>query len=115
AGLAILDLSDPAHPQRLAAFDTPGWASGLALVDDLLFVADGYYGGLQILDVRDPRQPTAAGAFATPGQASGITVRGRPADAAGALAYVADGEAGLLVLRVRETPALPDRLYLPRL
>ena len=49
----IIDISDPTKPRPVGNLDTPGdYAYDITVVDDRLFVADGY-GGLVILRVRD--------------------------------------------------------------
>ncbi|MHB1034819.1 MAG: Ig-like domain-containing protein [Pirellulales bacterium] len=100
AGLQILDVSDPAAPVRLGAYDTLD-ARDVAVFGTLAYVADGT-AGLQILDVTNPAAPVRLGGYDTAGAALGVTV-------VGTLAYVADGEAGLVVLDVTD-PANPVQL-----
>ena len=57
----------------------------------LVNVADGD-SGLQIIDVTNPANPSWRGAYDTMGFAYGVSV-------VGSLAYMADGEGGLLILR----------------
>lgn len=49
-GLAIVDVSDPSAPRISASYDTPGDARVVAIVDDLVLVADG--NALLVLRVR---------------------------------------------------------------
>lgn len=48
-GLRIIDVFDPAQPREAGFYDTPGSASGVAVVGNYAYVADGS-GGLIILD-----------------------------------------------------------------
>jgi hypothetical protein len=48
AGIAILDISNPAVPVRRGGFDTSGTAVGVQVVGNLAYVAD-YRAGLQII------------------------------------------------------------------
>jgi len=116
AGVQIIDLVDPAHPQLLSSYGTPGWPLGLDLVGSRLYVADGtdtsvfpyqIGAGLLILDVSSPAAPAELGRFETPGIASGIEV-------AGSLAYLVDDSlnpvsAGLRIIDV-STPGTPTEV-----
>jgi len=44
-GLFIIDVSNPANPQRVGGYDTGGEAYGVAVSGNYAYVADGY-GGL---------------------------------------------------------------------
>ncbi|MBI4323770.1 MAG: hypothetical protein HY674_00740, partial [Chloroflexi bacterium] len=50
SGLEVLDISNPANPQSIGAYDTV-YAEGLAIRDNQVFVADGY-AGLKIFEVK---------------------------------------------------------------
>lgn len=74
AGLAVLDVSDPAHPTQIGFYPTPGlgvhrmsWWDG-----DLVYVSgsdEGFIGRfLQIVDVANPDDPTEVGRWWYPGQ-----------------------------------------------
>jgi hypothetical protein len=74
AGLAVYDVSDPAHPDQIGFYPTPGtgvhrmtWWEG-----DLVHVAgtdEGYLGRfLHIVDLSDPTRPTEVGRWWYPGQ-----------------------------------------------
>jgi hypothetical protein len=74
AGLAAWDVSDPARPEQIGFYPTPGvgvhrmsWWDG-----DLVYVSgsdDGYTGRfLHIVDIADPSQPTEVGRWWYPGQ-----------------------------------------------
>jgi subtilisin-like proprotein convertase family protein len=48
-GLRVVDVANPAQPHIISTFDTPGYALGLALVQNLVGVAD-YNSGLRIIN-----------------------------------------------------------------
>ena len=101
AGIAIIDVSNPAVPVRLGGFDTIGSAVAVQVVGNLAYVADGD-SGLQVIDVSNPAVPVRLGGFDTSGSAESVQVVGN-------LAYVADGPAGLQVIDV-SNPAAPVRI-----
>src|SRR5690606_11962494 len=53
AGLAVVDVQDPANPVLVGVLDTPGSATDLLVVGSALWVADGD-AGLQAFDLSDP-------------------------------------------------------------
>ena len=75
-------------------------AQGLALVGDVLYVADGE-GGLALVDVSDPAAPRAVGRLATGGIAQTVAV-----DPVSHTAYVSAGSAGIVIADVTH-PAAP--------
>lgn len=93
AGVQILDVRDPEHPQLLGTYNTTGSAWGMDAEGDWVFVADGA-AGLLALNVTDPTAPVAGGVYDSPGTAYAVEV-------AGDLAYVADGVGGLRVVFVK--------------
>lgn len=97
-GLAILDVSNPAAPQLLGRYDTPGRALSVQVAGGLVFVADDA-AGVQIISVTNPANPILVGNYNTPGSAQGVAVRSN-------LVFVADGNSGLLILNVTN-PAAP--------
>jgi hypothetical protein len=68
-GLQVIDVSDPANPQRVGGYDTSGEAQGVAVSGHYAYVADGYAGGLQVIDVSDPANPQRVGGYDTSGEA----------------------------------------------
>jgi hypothetical protein len=54
-GLVVVDVSDPANPTRVCGFSTPGWAAGIQVVGDQVYLADGP-AGLAIMSL--PTEPT---------------------------------------------------------
>ena len=64
-GLRILDVSDPAQPREISFVDTPGWVEDMAVVGDLVYLAEGGPGVVRVLDVSDPAQPVEVAVYAT--------------------------------------------------
>ena len=79
--------------------DTPGDASGLAIVGNYAFVADGPE-GLQVIDIQNPYSPKKVASAAT-GSASYAL------DHAFDYAFVADRISGIQVVDIRD-PEFPD-------
>jgi uncharacterized secreted protein with C-terminal beta-propeller domain len=101
AGLIVIDIHDPANPQRVGGYDTSGEAYGVAVAGNYAYVADGD-AGLQVIDIREPANPQRVGGYDTSGYAAGVAV-------AAYYAYVADRWAGLQVIDIRD-PANPQRV-----
>ncbi|PWB70560.1 hypothetical protein C3F09_08920 [candidate division GN15 bacterium] len=100
AGVAIIDVSDPANPHLLSWCDTPGSASAVAVNGSYLYVTDAW-AGLHVVDVADPEHPVIKGSYDTPGDARDIALFGE-------YVLVADGyDGGLQVINV----ALPELPY----
>jgi hypothetical protein len=87
-----LNPADSPHPQ------TGGWAHGVALCRDLLFVAN-WKRGLVVLDVKDPRQPRTILEVPTRGTSLGVKAETEPDG--GVMVFLADGEEGLRVFHFR--------------
>lgn len=100
-GLAVLDVSDPAHPNEVGICDTPGSARWVDLALPYAYIAD-MDGGLRILDVSSPSSPVEVGQLATPEAALGIKVLG-------GRAYVGASGSGLRIVDV-SNPAAPLEL-----
>jgi hypothetical protein len=97
SGLYVRDVSNPDEVfERF--LDTPGFALGVTLHDDLALVADDHK-GLRIIDVSDPTHLVEVGFVDTPGRARRIEV-------AGDHAFVADGNGGLRIIDVSK-PSTP--------
>ncbi|MBI3951516.1 MAG: hypothetical protein HY314_13780 [Acidobacteria bacterium] len=115
-GLQIVDVRDPARPHKLGAYNNPGsddplqpntrkrpYAYEVAVKDTLAYVAYGD-AGLRIVDISDTHHPREVGHFIPyiqlpdVGLLIGGSVRGV---AVGDLVYVADGDAGLVLLKVQ--------------
>jgi hypothetical protein len=76
------------------SYNTPGFASNVAVAGDHAYVADGT-SGLQVIDISDPTAPTLAGSLPVTGVALGVAL-------AGNFAYVAEGASGLRVVDISD-------------
>ena len=92
-GLAVISLSDPAHPALLSTpKDVPCGLYDVAASGDYVFLAAGSDGILGI-DVSDPAAPYLAARFSTPSLATRVAVDGD-------LIYALDEMAGIYVLHL---------------
>jgi hypothetical protein len=92
-GLAIIDITSPANPQRVGGYDTSGEAKAVALSVNYAYVAGG---PLQVIDVSNPTQPHLVGdnsAFS----ASDVTV-------AGDKVFATAGAQGLMIFDLFRAP-----------
>ena len=116
-GVDIVDSTQP-QPLHVGGFDTSGQAFGVAVNGNYAYVADGA-AGLQIIDIRNPASPTRVGGFDVWNAVSGVNPNpwgiwgqnsGIAYDVAvsGDYAYVADADAGLQIINIRN-PARPSR------
>ncbi len=64
----MIDVSNPANPQRVGGCDTSGRASGVAVSGNYAYVAD-CGAGLQVIDVSNPANPQRVGGYDTSGDA----------------------------------------------
>jgi hypothetical protein len=89
------------------SYDTPGYARGVFVEGDYLYVA-GVTAGLQVIDISDPTTPTLAGSYDTPGYAWVVVVEGD-------YAYVADESWGFQVIDIIDptTPTLAGTYNTP--
>jgi hypothetical protein len=85
AGLAVVDVSDPANPAVLGSASAPGNALGVAVAGGVAYVADAGE-DVQAVDITDPAAPAIIGSFKTAGSAGSLAL-------AGNVVYVADGSA----------------------
>ncbi|MBI2928185.1 MAG: hypothetical protein HYY24_21155 [Verrucomicrobia bacterium] len=92
AGLQVVDVSNPAKPQRVGGYDTSSWASGVAVAGNYAYVADSL-AGQQVIDVSNPAQPQRVGANSAFEDAFGVSVSGDNV-------YVAAGSNGLVILNL---------------
>jgi hypothetical protein len=72
SGLQVIDVSNPAHPQRVGGYDTIGAATGVAVSGNYAYVADGF-AGLQVIDVSNPANPQRVGGYDTSTLGTNIT------------------------------------------
>jgi len=97
-GLAIVDVSSPAHPLLSATTNSFDWSKGLAVEGHFAYLAD-YTRGLRIVDITNPLAPAEIGSFDTPGKACDVTVESP-------YAFVADEDSGLCIVNIAD-PAHP--------
>ncbi len=100
AGMQLIDVSDPAHPTLIAAYDTTE-SHGIDVLGDLVYLVD-LYPGLLIFDASDPSAPALVGSYNTPGAAYDVAVDG-------SFAYVADDDQGIQIVDISD-PSNPFRL-----
>ena len=72
-GLMTLDLTDPAKPELIGQYNTPGISLGVAVVGSTVFIADGF-GGLVVVDARNPAELVLLGQQDSTGYAFGVSV-----------------------------------------
>jgi len=66
-GLLIVNVAST-PPDYVGAYDTPGQAWAVYVLDTLAYVADDFGGGLQILSVAVPSNPYLVGSYVSPGR-----------------------------------------------
>jgi hypothetical protein len=101
AGLDIINIANPAKPQKVGNYDTPGNASDVFISGNYAYVADSE-SGLQVIDISSPSSLKLIGTCDTPGSGAGLYVYGN-------YAYIADGDSGLQIINV-STPASPTQV-----
>ena len=84
----------PADPVEVGAWDSPGYAEGVAVAGNVVYLADGPY-GLRVVDVSDSANPTPLGSAYEMNYAFEVTVSGTHA-------YMAGAGAGLLVADITD-------------
>ncbi len=110
-GLRIFDITDPEQPEEVGAHipgPKSGYCADVFVSGSYAYVAGRKYrestettaGGLRILDINDPENPVEVSFYETPGYTVAVS-------ASGDYAYVADKDAGLLVVNVAN-PASPS-------
>jgi hypothetical protein len=92
--IEIIDLTDPDTPRPIAALDTAGSASDVAVAGNVAYVAEAE-GSVLMLDVSDPAAPTPFARTLVPGPPRALSF------AADRL-YLAAGSSGLVVLDVTD-------------
>jgi hypothetical protein len=96
AGLDIINIANPAKPQKVGNYETPGYTYDVTVKGNYAYAADGQM-GLQVIDISSPASPQLIGTCDTPGSCAGLYVYGN-------YAYVADGDSGLQIINI-STPA----------
>jgi len=95
-GLRVVDVSDPAHPELTAAYETPGNARSIVVSGTVAYVANDW--GMSIFDLANLSEPVESGSYRTSAVGLDIAI-------SGGLAYLAEG-GDLRVLDVSK-PAQP--------
>ncbi|MCK4673989.1 T9SS type A sorting domain-containing protein, partial [candidate division WOR-3 bacterium] len=98
--ILVLDINDPANPQKIIEIGHPGITEKTVVVDTILYVANGYY-GLWIHNIADPYAPVRVGTCKTD-NAYGVAVSGN-------YVYVADGDSGIVIIDVSQ-PSVPVKI-----
>jgi hypothetical protein len=68
-GLQVIDVSNPANPQRSGQLCHQRLSIGRGRLGNYAYVADGY-SGLQVIDVSNPANPQRVGGYDTIGDAT---------------------------------------------
>ena len=99
-GLRVVDVSDPALPDEVGFYQTPGIAFAVVVQRSKAYIAE-YRSGLRVASVANPAQPLDFGFQATPGYALDVAVDGE-------YVYIADADGGLSIFRYQT-----HKVYLP--
>ena len=97
-GLQIVDISNPANPQRAAEYLPSGNGMGITTTGNYALFLEGDQ-SLQVVDVSNPSNPQRIGGYRTDGSSRNLQV-------SGAYAYVASEHAGLELINI-SNPANP--------
>ena len=102
-GVFILDVSDPASPEKLSEIYTEGIVQGLFYQPgtEFLYVA-AEEAGLEVWDIEDPANPAEMGYYVTTGYAYGVAL-------SGSYAYIAASGPGLRVIDISD-PSSPSEV-----
>ena len=100
--LTLVDITDNQNPETGFRLNTPGFATGIQLRNDTVYLTD-QQAGLHIINVRNPQQPRRISSQPTFGNATDVVIRDT-------LAYIADGKGGIQTLDVSE-PESPKWLH----
>jgi hypothetical protein len=81
-GLHVIDISDPARPQRVGSYGVSDLARGVAVLGNHAYV--GFWeGGLHVIDIGDPANPQRVGSCPTDRGTSQVVVSGNYAFVSG--------------------------------
>ena len=93
SGLIVIDVSDPALPAVAGSYTTTDFTTDVTVSGNFAYLSDA---DLQVIDISDPTKPTLENSYQTPGGVGWS----KGADIVGNYAYLADGEAGLQVIKL---------------
>ncbi len=102
-GVVFLDITRPVRPVLLSRLETPGRASGVALVAGYALVADWFH-GIHVVDITDPSSPKIIATVDTGGWAIDLVVEGT-------YCYAACVNHGLVTLDISD-PMNPKQTHL---
>jgi len=74
-GLRVIDLSNPAHPYEVGAYDPPSIVQSVGVAGDYAFTSSGEY-GIRSIDISDPSNPITIGFVPAWGPAYDLHVSG---------------------------------------
>ena len=98
--LLVIDISNPANPQRIGRSVTTSHVTGVATSGDYAYISDDT-NGLQVIDISNPAAPRRVGGYDTGGSAWGVALAGNYA--------CVDYGTGLQVIDI-SNPAAPKRV-----
>jgi len=102
AGIQVIDIADPANPQRVGGFETGGIVRNVVVQGHYALVADDVKGVIA-LDISLPASPQFVAAYETAGVAVGVAVQSNRI-------AVADGDWGLEILELRLGGAVAPKI-----
>lgn len=100
--LRVIDVANPTNPQvvgEICLGYNQGSVHDLSVSGTRACVTYMNEGFLRVFDISDPANPQSVGVMNTPGGASGVVL-------SGGIAYVADGNAGLVVINITSLQVL---------
>jgi hypothetical protein len=109
AGLRVVDVSHPAAPVEVGAFDTPGDAQAVYVAGGYAYVADES-AGLRVVDISDPAAPVEVGVYEMLESPEAVYVAGRYAYVGFSIYDFPGGWSGGLQVIDILNPAAPVRV-----
>ncbi len=103
--LLILDISNPAAPQKISEFTVDGYIHAIRAVNNLVYLIDSTW--LHILDVTNPAAPQLTGNLQLFANTSNDAISNMTID--GNKAYIAVGRAGMRIVDI-SNPAAPTQI-----
>ncbi len=94
SGLRIMDVTNPALPEPIGFFETPGVSMDVVVRDHYAFVLT-LYGGISVVNIQDISNPTQIGYYNSPGSPNHLVLQDN-------YAYLADGLRGLRVVEITD-------------
>lgn len=94
SGLRIIDVTNPALPEPVGFYETPGISMDVVVRNNYAFVLS-LYGGISVVDIEDIFNPTQIGYYNSPGSPNHLVLQDN-------YAYLADGLRGLRVVEITD-------------